>query len=213
MTRTILCYGDSNTFGAATVDRPDGRYLHGERWPGVLEAELGPGWRVVEAGLNGRTTVRDDPVEGEFRNGKTHLLPCLLSHFPLDVVAIMLGTNDLKSRFNVSAWDIAEGVGVLVGIVRSAAVGHGGGTPEILVIAPPPVLKHLPFHADMFAGAYDKAQQFAARYQAMAELAGVHFLDAGSVVASSAYDGFHLDPEAHNALGAAVAAKITAILP
>lgn len=211
MIKTILCYGDSNTFGAATVERPDGRYALAERWPGVLAAQLGPGWRVIEEGLNGRTTVRDDPIEGEYRNGKTHLLPCLLSHMPLDAVAIMLGTNDLKSRFNVSAWDIAEGVGVLVEIVRGAGVGHGGGTPEILVIAPPPILQALPFHADMFAGAYDKAQQFAERYAAMAQALGVHFLDAGAVATSSAYDGFHLDPEAHHALGEAVAAKIEAI--
>jgi lysophospholipase L1-like esterase len=212
MTRTILCYGDSNTFGHATVDRPDGRYRHHERWTGVLEAELGPDWRVIAEGLNGRTTVRDDPVEGEFRNGKTYLLPCLLSHFPLDVVAIMLGTNDLKARFNVSAWDIAAGVGVLVDIVRTAGVGHGGGTPEVLVIAPPPILRELPFHADMFAGAYEKAQEFATRYAAVAREKGVHFLDAGSVVTSSAYDGFHLDPEAHLALGRAVAAKVAEIL-
>lgn len=211
MIKTILCYGDSNTFGAATVERPDGRYALAERWPGVLAAQLGPGWRVIEEGLNGRTTVRDDPVEGEYRNGKTHLLPCLLSHMPLDAVAIMLGTNDLKARFNVSAWDIAEGVGVLVEIVRGAGVGHGGGTPEILVIAPPPILQALPFHADMFAGAYDKAQQFAGRYAAMAQALGVHFLDAGAVATSSAHDGFHLDPEAHHALGEAVAAKIEAI--
>ncbi|MGF1626182.1 MAG: SGNH/GDSL hydrolase family protein [Alphaproteobacteria bacterium] len=210
MIKTILCYGDSNTFGAATVERPDGRYALAERWPGVLAAQLGPGWRVIEEGLNGRTTVRDDPVEGEYRNGKTHLLPCLLSHMPLDAVAIMLGTNDLKARFNVSAWDIAEGVGVLVEIVRGAGVGHGGGTPEILVIAPPPILQALPFHADMFAGAYDKAQQFAGRYAAMAQALGVHFLDAGAVATSSAHDGFHLDPEAHHALGEAVAAKIEA---
>src|SRR5690606_37848769 len=120
--------------------------------PGVLEAELGPGWRVIEEGLNGRTTVRDDPVEGAYRNGKTHLLPCLLSHFPLDAVAIMLGTNDLKARFNVPASEIAEGIGVLVDIVQTASVGHGGGRPEVLVIAPPPILPELPFHADMFAG-------------------------------------------------------------
>ena len=114
MTKTILCYGDSNTHGSATVERPDGRYGPDERWPGVLRAALGSGWLVLEEGLGGRTTVSDDPVEGLEKNGRTYLLPCLHTHKPLDVVIIMLGTNDLKARFGKSAWEIAQGVGVLV---------------------------------------------------------------------------------------------------
>lgn len=211
MTKTVLCYGDSNTFGAATVDRPDGRYGPDERWPGVVAAQLGGGWRVIEEGLNGRTTVRDDPIEGAFRNGKSYLLPCLLTHMPLDAVVIMLGTNDLKARFNIPTSEIAAGVGVLAGIVQQAEVGPGGSVPEILVVAPPPVLAEIPFHGEMFAGAYDKALQFADKYAAMAKEAGIHFLDAGSVVTSSRYDGFHLDPEAHRALGEAVAGKLQAV--
>jgi lysophospholipase L1-like esterase len=121
MIRSVLCYGDSNTFGTATVARPDGRYAPDERWPGVLRGALGPGWLVIEEGLGGRTTVSDDPVEGADRNGRTYLYPCLRSHRPLDVVAIMLGSNDLKHRFGKTAWDIAEGVGVLVTIVKTAA--------------------------------------------------------------------------------------------
>src|ERR1700676_3394314 len=132
MTKTILCYGDSNTFGFATGERPDGRYAFGERRTGVLAASLSSSWRVIAEGLLGRTTVRDDPVEGEILNGKTYLLPCLLSHRALDVVAIMLGSNDLKARFNLSAWGIAEGVGTLVNITRVAAVGRKEGTPEVL---------------------------------------------------------------------------------
>ena len=124
MTKTILCYGDSNTYGAATVERPDGRYGPDERWPGVLRAALGSGWLVIEEGLGGRTTVSDDPVEGLEKNGRTYLLPCLHTHKPLDVVIIMLGTNDLKARFGKSAWEIAQGVGVLVDIVKSAGVGR-----------------------------------------------------------------------------------------
>ena len=84
MTKTILCYGDSNTHGSATVERPDGRYGPDERWPGVLRGALGSGWLVIEEGLGGRTTVSDDPVEGLEKNGKTYLLPCLHTHKPLD---------------------------------------------------------------------------------------------------------------------------------
>jgi lysophospholipase L1-like esterase len=208
MRRTVLCYGDSNTFGAAVVPRPEGRYAYEERWPGALSASLGAAWHVIEEGLNGRTTVRDDPVEGEHRNGKTYLLPCLESHKPLDVVAIMLGTNDIKARFGVSAWDVAQGVGTLVNLVRVANVGRDGKAPDILIIAPAPILTTLPLHAEMFIGAYEKSLQFGAQYAAVATGLSAHFLDAGSVVKSSPIDGFHLEPEAHLALGRAVADKI-----
>lgn len=211
MTRSVLCYGDSNTYGTATVERPDGRYGMDERWPGVLRTALGPGWHVVEEGLGGRTTVSDDPVEGIEKNGRTYLFPCLMSHKPLDVVVIMLGTNDLKARFNKSAWEIAQGAGVLVTLVKTAAAGPNAGVPQILLVSPPPILEKLPFHADLFAGAYEKSHGLAKHYRAVAELQGVHFLDAGSVMKSSAYDGFHFDPEAHAALGKAVAAVVRAL--
>ncbi len=158
--KTVLCYGDSNTFGAATVERPDGRYGPEERWPGVMRAALGSEWMVIEEGLGGRTTVSDDPVEGIERNGRTYLYPCLMSHKPLDVVLILLGTNDLKARFGKTAWEIAAGVGALVKIVQKAECGRNGGVPEIVIISPVPILKTLPVHADMFVGAYEKSQEF-----------------------------------------------------
>ena len=151
--KTVLCYGDSNTFGHATVPRPDGRYGVDERWPGVLRKELGRDWLVIEEGLGGRTTVRDDPVEGAEKNGKTYLLPCLLSHRPIDIVVVMLGTNDLKARFNNSAWEIAQGIGVLVDMIRGSATGPNNRAPDVLVVCPPQTLAKFPLHADMFAGA------------------------------------------------------------
>ena len=208
MIRTVLCYGDSNTFGHATVERPDMRYGPDERWPGVMRAALGPSWLVIEEGLNGRTTVSDDPVEGIEKNGRTYLYPCLMSHKPLDVVVIMLGTNDLKARFGKSAWEIAEGVGALVKITLAAAAGRNGGAPKILVVSPPPILKKLPLHAEMFDGAYPKSQEMAKRYADLARLHGVSFFDAGKAAKSSKVDGFHLDPHAHAGLGKAIAAVV-----
>lgn len=212
--KTVLCYGDSNTWGAATVARPDGRYGPDERWPGVLSSQLGSGWLVIEEGLPGRTTVSDDPVEGLDRNGRTYLTPCLLSHRPLDLVVVMLGTNDLKIRFNKPASEIAAGVGALVDDIRMAGIGPGegvgrdAGVPVILVIAPPPTRKNLKEWSDMFHGAPEKSRRLGQAYRRMAEDRNVHFLDAGGVVESSEMDGFHLDPEAHAALGRAVAEKI-----
>jgi lysophospholipase L1-like esterase len=208
MVRSVLCYGDSNTFGTATVGRPDGRYGPDERWPGVLRNTLGAGWLVIEEGLGGRTTVSDDPVEGADKNGRTYLYPCLRSHRPLDVVVIMLGTNDLKHRFGKTAWDIAEGVGVLVSLTKTSGAGRNEGVPEILVISPPPMLRDLPMHAELFRGGYEKSLELAAYYKALAERLGVRFFDAGSAMTSSKIDGFHFDPEAHAALGKAVAVEV-----
>ncbi len=174
--RTVLCYGDSNTYGHATVDRPDERYAPDERWTGVLGAALGSGWMVIEEGLGGRTTVSDDPIEGAEKNGRTYLSPCLNSHKPLDVVVIMLGTNDLKARFNKTAWEIAAGVGVLVDIVKAAGVGRNAGVPEILVVCPPPTCDSFPTYAEMFIGAAPKSHRLAAEYQRMAKEQGRAFL-------------------------------------
>ena len=149
--RSIVCYGDSNTWGYATEPRPDGRYGITERWPGVLRLALGADWQVNEEGLGGRTTVNDDPIDGPERNGRTYLLPCLLTHRPIDVFVIMLGTVDLKARFNKTAWEIAAGVGALVNIVKTTGVGPNGSTPQILVICPPPTQADLKGFSDLFS--------------------------------------------------------------
>ena len=108
--RTVLCYGDSNTWGYDPATRT--RYPPHVRWTGVLATRLGAEYRVVEEGLNGRTTRWDDPIEPG-RNGLTYLRPCIESHQPLDVIIIMLGTNDLKRRFDLSASDIAQSAAAL----------------------------------------------------------------------------------------------------
>ena len=209
MIRTVLCYGDSNTWARAVVARPDGRYAPHERWPGVVRAVLGSDWLVIEEGMPGRTSIHDDPVEGAERNGRSYLLPCILSHRPLDVVVIMLGTNDLKARFHASAWEAAEGVGALVKIVKKAGVGRSEGVPAVIMVAPPPMLKHLPNHADMYEGGFEKSLEVSKHFRAVSEREGVGFFNAGSVIKSSPVDGFHLEPEAHDILGRALAAEIT----
>ena len=111
MNRTILCFGDSNTHGTRAMRRPDDRrrFSKEDRWTGIMASCLGDDWTVVEEGLPGRTTVFDDPIEGQHKNGLRMLRGLLESHREIDLVIIMLGTNDLKFRFSVSATDIALG--------------------------------------------------------------------------------------------------------
>ncbi|MBC7812535.1 MAG: hydrolase, partial [Burkholderiales bacterium] len=113
--KSIVCFGDSNTWGYDPVSK--GRFARDKRWTGVLRQTLGEGYLIIEEGLNGRTTVWDDPI-GYFKNGRDYLIPCLDTHCPFDLITIMLGTNDLKKRFSVSAYDIADSAGMLVDIVQ-----------------------------------------------------------------------------------------------
>ena len=116
--KTILCYGDSNTWGYDP--QKGGRYPKPIRWTSVLQETLGKNFDIIAEGLNGRTTVWDDPVEGEHRNGKKYLLPCLHTHKPIDLVILFLGSNDLKYRFSVTSEDIAKSVLSLVNIIKKA---------------------------------------------------------------------------------------------
>jgi len=153
--------------------------------------------------------VWDDPIEG-YKNGKEYLIPCLETHNPIDLVVIMLGTNDLKMRFSVSAFDIANGAGVLVDVVQKSATGPSDSAPQVLLLAPPPVARLTDF-AEMFEGAKPKAERFSAHYWRVAQEKGCAFLDTGKVIASSDLDGIHLEPGEHAKLGKVVAALIRRI--
>jgi lysophospholipase L1-like esterase len=211
--KTILCFGDSNTWGARPLTSLDNilRYGPDVRWGSVLRTALGEDYCVIEEGLNGRTTVWPDPVEGEYKSGKSYLPACLESHAPLDLVTIMLGTNDLKHRFSLSAWDIAASAGVLVRMVQGSPFGPDGSAPRVLLICPPPVAK-LTLFADMFAGGAEKSQQMAHCYSAIAAEYHCDFLDAGQHIVSSNVDGIHLDPDQQQKLGHVMAEKVRAIL-
>lgn len=206
--KTVVCYGDSNTWGfnPATQDR----FSIDKRWTGVLAQELGPGYRVIEEGLNGRTTIWDDPIE-EGRNGQTYFLPCLWSHQPIDLVTIMLGTNDLKERFALSAYDIAAGAGVLVNLALKSGAGPNAGAPQVLLMSPP-VVGRLTDYAELFVEAVARSRKFAEHYARVAKARRCHFLDTVPSVTSSELDGIHFEADQHSGLGLAVAARVREIL-
>ena len=210
--KSILCFGDSNTWGCIPLAGPGpaGRYPPDTRWPGVLRRELGDGYWVVEAGLSGRTTVWDDPLELH-RNGRKLLLPTLMTHQPLDVVIIMLGTNDLKHRINASAGEIAAGAGMLADIVTGSGCGPDGRAPQTLLVCPPPIAEVDQFD-DEFEGGAEKSRQLAGHFAAIADQRSCAFLDAGALISSSDVDGIHLDEPQHAALGAAIAERVRLLL-
>lgn len=172
-----------------------------------MAEKLGPGWQVIAEGHPGRTSVHDDPIEGAHRNGSRVLLSLLESHRPLDLVILMLGTNDLKARFGVSAQEIALGVESLVSTVRSSASGPDAGAPQILVVTPTPILE-TGVLADFFRGGAAKSQGLADTFATMGQRAQVPVFDAGSVCAVSTTDGVHFEPNALVALGEALADQV-----
>jgi lysophospholipase L1-like esterase len=213
--KTVLCFGDSNTYGAMPMMAAGDvrRFDREDRWPGILLRELRPDWAVIEEGLPGRTTVHADPIEGVHKNGLAHLPVSLESHAPIDLVVLMIGSNDLKRRFSVAAEDIGASVGAVVAAIRSAKrQGAGGAPPEVLLVAPPPIAE-VGFLAPLLAGGSEKSRRLPGLYRAVAAEFGAAFLDAGSVIHVSAVDGLHFEREQHHLLGAALAKKIRAMFP
>ena len=210
--KTVLCYGDSNTWG----DKPDPsvlipvRYSYNERWTGVLRTALGDQYVIIEEGLNSRTTVIDDPLN-DGRNGKTYLMPALESHAPLDFVVIMLGTNDLKVRFSLSASEIVWGIETLVQVIRTQLLNIQVTLPKVLVLSPPPVGKLANEDEKLvWDGAQVKSKQVARLLQASALAHKYDLLDTHAFINAEDLnvDGIHLPLACHKKLGLAVAEKI-----
>jgi lysophospholipase L1-like esterase len=209
MARTILCYGDSNTHGTPPMpdlDRKD-RFGRDERWPTLMAKALGQDWIVIEEGQPGRTTLHDDPVEGAHRNGLTILPAVLESHRPINLVILKLGTNDLKPRFSVHAPDIAMSLGRLIDVIRASASGPAGGAPQILLVAPPPILE-TGCLAEIFQGGAAISARLGAACRKIAAHRNVAFLDAGEHIAVSTLDGIHYDAAAHATLAKAITVAV-----
>ena len=204
----IVAFGNSNTWGFDPADKT--RYNRQFRWPGVMQRELGPEHHVIEEGLNGRTTVFDDPEESH-RSGADYLPPCLRSHAPLDLVILALGCNDLKARFAAPPEKIAAGMERLIDIALSEPVGLDGAAPEILIVAPPP-LARLSEYAEMFAGAEENSRALPGHYRKLAERRGVGFVDAGEFIFASDLDGIHYAAGEHEILGRVLAEAVRMIL-
>ncbi len=203
--RTILCFGDSNTWG----DPPGGmgRFPWDVRWPGVLQSALGTGFRIIEEGLPGRTTCFDDPFSPQ-RNGLIYLPVSFETHHPLDLLIIMLGTNDLKANFNLSAFDIARGASRLLLAAKSfrPEIAH------VLLVSPPHVMNTDDLDiSQQFPDGVEKSRALAVHYRRFAELNNCHFFDASSVARTSPVDGIHMDAQNHSLLGQGLAREIAAI--
>jgi lysophospholipase L1-like esterase len=204
--KTVLLFGDSNTWGYVPGSAGE-RQPYSQRTAGVLQAALGADVRILEEGLNGRMTAWDDPLTPD-RNGLAQLPAMLETHRPLDLVSLMLGTNDLKRYMNLGPAECALGLNALIDIVSASGCGPRGQRPKILIIAPPRVVETATPFGRTFDDAIPKSHGFAAAYAEVAAQRECLFLDASTVASASARDGIHFDAEAHGKMGRALAALL-----
>lgn len=217
--KRILVFGDSNTWGWCPRDDMERtvRFDKAVRWPGVLAARLGFDYEIIEEGLSARTTNLDDPREDlpcEYLRGTTlngaKILPALLaSHLPLDLVVIMLGTNDLKARFKRTPKNIVQAV---IGLVQLIKQCEGGmftsyGSPKVLLIAPPPLGVKF-YNPEIWVGGGEKSLKLGTLLKDAARTENIPVFDASEVIHTDGADGVHLTAEAHWKLGEAVADQI-----
>lgn len=202
--RNILCYGDSNTWGA--VPGTLVRHPYDVRWPGVMATELGQNFRIIEDGINGRTTVWDDP-DNQCRNGLQSLGYSLYRSKPLDLIIVMLGTNDLDYT---DAKGYYEGISILAKRILLANRCYPGTSnifldkPRLLLVSPIEFCSHMP--------QYQEALKFAIYTEQLANELKIPWLNAAEFAKPSEIDGCHMDAENHFNLGKAIAMKVKELL-
>ena len=203
--KTVVCFGDSNTYGF--MPGGVGRFPKDVRWPGVLQKLLGPGYDVVEEGLSGRTTAFSWP-DCTWKNGLDNIRPCLASHTPVDVLVIMLGTNDCNSVHGATPELMERAMRSLVEAAREVCLADQKHEPRILIVSPPPIgenYRESIFAADLDAEAVRKSRLIAEIQARVAASMGCRHLDAGAYVRVSDVDSEHLSAESHALLAQKVA--------
>lgn len=202
--RRIVCFGDSNTHGTIPFEKRGAMQRFGPtmRWPRVMLQALSGEWELVEEGLPGRTTVHDDQIEGAHRNGLTVLPAIIESHQTIDLMVLMLGTNDCKQRFSLTGIDIALGVRRLAEMIIASPLVE-----KLLIISPVP-LEETGCLAEIFQGGAKRSRDLLDHLREVADELDVAFLDAGELIKVSPVDGVHFSETEHATLGKAVAKQV-----
>jgi lysophospholipase L1-like esterase len=213
MSKRILCYGDSNTWGAIPGGDETTRYPEDVRWTSLLNRILGEDYQIIEEGYCGRTTVFDDVVENRV-SGLTYFAPCIASHSPLDLIIIMLGTNDLKRKFGVGARSSVIALQQYLTTLRNTPMA--GEDPKVLIVAPPVIeedYKNVPMFLEMYGNtAHEDSLKFAEEYETFARDNHLEFFNAAAYVKASPVDGIHLTEEGHKILAEKLAETISALI-
>ena len=206
--KTVLCYGDSNTFGYEPLSGT--RYPKELRWTTILQKELGAAYEVVSEGLNGRTTAYDR-IECAWKNGFPYLAPCIGSNKPVDYIIFMLGTNDCNADLHLSEYDIAKGMERLIEEVESVTPEMQDYPPKMIIVVPAAILDD--YYSSPFADQLDddsirKSHAIAPLYKEVADRHGCLYLDCSDKLEVSTFDSEHLTANGHAKLAALLAKLI-----
>ncbi len=213
--KTILCYGDSLTWGLNP--QTGTRYEYQHRWTSILQNELGNSVRIIEEALPGRTFFSES-IFLQNRSGASMLAPLLESHAPIDLVILLLGTNDVSPSYKLTASEIALGCLNLIWTIQKSHAAseqihpHTGKTPEVLLIAPPPLGEVLGVTAFHLKGGEETSRALAEAYKAIAETTGAYFLDAAQYIQASKIDGVHWEVDANKTIAKEINKAVSAIL-
>lgn len=223
--KRIMVFGDSNSWGWHPVPEiaPIQRYPQDVAWPGVMAKALGDGFEVVNESLSARTAVVSDKsvdaglgLSGAGLSGSEYLPAAIASNMPLDLVIIMLGTNDVKPVYNRSAFQVAIDVMSLVAEAqKNTGVATSYPAPKVMVVVPPHLGKiaSVDWVQAMFPqAAVAESTQIGQYLCPLANAVKVPCFDAGTVAEITGADGIHMTPENHKKLGDAIAAEVSKIL-
>ena len=204
----ILCFGDSNTYGFNPKNNGF-RFDFDVRWTGILQKGLGANFRIIEEGYNGRTILTDDFMDNS-KSSRNYISPCILSHRPLDLIIVCLGTNDLKRRFDLSAMDLARQMKELICIIRNQDY-EDKPVPEILLMSPIELGDEIALLGD--GASFDeksvrRSKELPKHYQELARTMKCRFFAASSAANPSKTDHIHLDEQGHKNLAHALIKEI-----
>ena len=210
--KTVVCFGDSNTWGQ-DPKTPGGRLPIHMRYTGILQELLGNEYLIREEGVCGRTTAFDDPIDPH-RNGAAYIDCCMLTHMPVDLLVVMLGSNDLKRHLHQNAFSSSRGLELVIRRAQNTEYGAEGLPPKILIVSPIEVAPNI---EETWIGDYvdnsgrEIGLQLSGYYKKIALLYGCAFMDAADFAKPSKIDAIHMGPESHRKLAAAMADKIKEI--
>ena len=195
----ILCFGDSNTWGYDPETQT--RFSKKIRWTGVLQQLLGTSFNVIEEGLNGRTTNVNEKEEHDlgycrpYRSAMDLLSILIETNSPLDLIIVMLGTNDLKTNFNQSPDMIAENTRL---VCESIISNDYFQSKSIILVAPTHINENSPNLLESFVGTTSASKSFANSYKKISDDLNLIFLDASESVITNEIDGLHWDAMQHS---------------
>jgi len=206
--KRILCYGDSLTWGYKPGTDHE-RIIFEKRWTGILQKLLGGDYQIIEEGLNGRTLDSEDKRPGkEGRNGAETLQITLDTHKPIDILILMLGTNELKDLFNRNMEDISYILEEkFIKIIKTGGFGREGKIPSILLISPPNIDISKEPALERYSQVGNKIVHMRDIYHRVAKKNQCAFLDSSAIV-SPGKDGIHIDEYNHKKLGEEIFNKL-----